>query len=753
MDRSDGSLTQWVVGDHNIFSGTGDVHVTYQLPEATADEWHNLRLFAAKVRSNWVEGVLEPSIGDRPLLEPDPLDHSAELGPAPRDRVLPDGTVRPREPGGSMFDRFTASGRALLLLGDPGSGKTTALLVLCRELLDRIGNDSRSAVPAVLSLSSWNEGHAHFANWVTGELHARYQLRRSIGRDWLSRNRLVLLFDGLDEVSAASRAACAAELDSFTRDFGLAGIVVSCRQREYLELPVRLGLGGVVVLAPLSDAQIDHYLSGLPQRGAAVRRRLETDEELDAMARSPLILAILCATLGVDGSPLEDEPTSRDELFAAYTARMLARKGILERTARRSVLDPLGWLAAEMKARGRQLFSLEDLQPEWLPSRRSRLGYLLISRTAVAAVLSLASLVFAVLSIPAYALEIGFDGGWISQWLLMRAVQALLLTLTGGLAMAALDFFRIERERAKGAATVRKSLPASLAAILPLAVFWWLLSWAVLRSTETIAADFFRLLHDTPSFANYHDVPAAFASAAAASWAWAGLIFGYRRDRRPALREIVPVEQLSWSWKKALKFATWPIGITCAACTVAAFLLPAPQDTPSGYAWWIRLAAGLIAGLLLSLGPGVFAAIAGGLRKAAIGEKVTPNQSIRLSARNGLICGAVAAVVAFLLYTPLSALVAWLTFPEGSWWMSGFIAGIIAATGFAILFGLMFGFLEVILHLSLRWTLHRGGHLPFRLATLLEQAVDLIFMQRSGGSYLFLHRHLRDHFAARHPVP
>jgi predicted NACHT family NTPase len=45
----------------------------------------------------------------------------------------------------------------LLMLGKPGSGKTTTLLDLAQILLERARNEQRERVPVIVNLSSWKK--------------------------------------------------------------------------------------------------------------------------------------------------------------------------------------------------------------------------------------------------------------------------------------------------------------------------------------------------------------------------------------------------------------------------------------------------------------------------------------------------------------------------------------------------------------------------------------------------------------------
>jgi predicted NACHT family NTPase len=72
----------------------------------------------------------------------------------------------------------------LLILGEPGSGKTTTLLQLARTLLDRARSDIKERVPIVLNLSNWKKHHP-LAEWISVELSEEYRVPIKIALPWL----------------------------------------------------------------------------------------------------------------------------------------------------------------------------------------------------------------------------------------------------------------------------------------------------------------------------------------------------------------------------------------------------------------------------------------------------------------------------------------------------------------------------------------------------------------------------------------
>ncbi len=55
--------------------------------------------------------------------------------------------------------------------------------------------------------------------------------------------------------------------------------------------------------------------------------------------------------------------------------------------------------------------------------------------------------------------------------------------------------------------------------------------------------------------------------------------------------------------------------------------------------------------------------------------------------------------------------------------------------------------MSLVHHFILRFVLHANNLLPWKLIPFLDHCVDLIFLRRIGGGYIFVHRLLMEHFA------
>jgi hypothetical protein len=138
------------------------------LPPAEAQMRRDLNILLKNVETSWIKGVLEKSVHHTALLDlgkevrVDAVDHPWEM-----IMERPGQVNQPLPVGSKISDIFTET-PLLLILGEPGSGKTITLLELARELIARARNDPNFAqpVPVVFNLSTWTDKQQHLNDWL-----------------------------------------------------------------------------------------------------------------------------------------------------------------------------------------------------------------------------------------------------------------------------------------------------------------------------------------------------------------------------------------------------------------------------------------------------------------------------------------------------------------------------------------------------------------------------------------------------------
>jgi len=329
-----------------------------------------------RVRYNWITGILDHSLSQAALLA---------LGLQRRPEILELGTRALRRPGQQpeilphatpIVRVFDEVGGGLLIVGAPGGGKTTLLLQLADDLLERAERDPDQPIPAVVNLASWARQRQPLAAWLAGELWDSYKVPQRTAEAWIGQRSLVLLLDGLDEVAERHRAACAAAINDYRREYGLTGLVVCSRTQELEQLGVRLELEEAIELEPPTDAQIDSYLKHLEATGtplADVRAELAADPGLRELLRSPLMLHVIALAYHGRPAPALYQPGSTDQrrerLWEAYVLRMFEQRP-LDTTCRydaNQAIDWLVWLAWGLRNHDQTEFHLDRLDLSWLP--------------------------------------------------------------------------------------------------------------------------------------------------------------------------------------------------------------------------------------------------------------------------------------------------------------------------------------------------------------------------------------------------
>jgi hypothetical protein len=374
----------------------GDIYIYSPTPPESRDLAEANLLKAVK---NEVAGRLAQSLHNRVYIELDKTEDPSEvvppwsvdvkLGNAPSQHC-PDGTSIVE-----IYDRREIGGR-LLILGAPGSGKTTMLLQLADALVQRALADAAHPVPVLLNLSAWQQEFKDIPSWMMTDLKLKYGVRKDIAQKWIEKGRILPLLDGLDELMSARQETCVKALNAFLPEWSGLPLVVCSRREEYQIYEANLGLNGAVILQPLTDGQIEWFLRGAKCEWlwAVVRSDADVMDGDEGLARSPLLLTIL--VLASDGLPVElwqreESVTERRRiLFEAYIAGRLQRRYVggvnlpATKQGRKPYQDDekikawICWLALRLIEENQTEFFIEKLQPRFLTTRWQNFVYGLV---------------------------------------------------------------------------------------------------------------------------------------------------------------------------------------------------------------------------------------------------------------------------------------------------------------------------------------------------------------------------------------
>lgn len=700
------------------------------LPPLTQQEYRQRQVLLNKVKEYWVKGVLERSLHSTTLIElgliehPDAVQrpfHEVEEFPQVPNRSLPEGTYAT-----DVFNQM-ASGRTLLILGEPGSGKTIMLLKLAQDLIIRAEKDFNQLIPVVFNLSSWSRKPQPIAGWLTQEIVEKYQVSKFLGRSWVESQQLILLLDGLDEVKAEQRNACVQALNQFIQTHGLTELAVCCRIQDYQALSERLTLRSAISIQPLTVGQIEQYLNQAGEQLSALRIVLQQDRELCEWATSPLILSVMSLAYQnctVDALPKPGTTAERyQQLFDAYVERMFQRRGTKLLYSKSTILHWLHWLAQRMTQENQTVFLIELIQPHWIGSKLRQTIYHLLSGLIIGGMTALLFTPILNSLIEFFMKLLGrqpLGGNFTVGLSLIMIIVGLSTGLLWGGGFAAFGE-RIDNASGKAAVGVVGGIIFGLINIIR--------------------------MQGVNNIDNLISLLGNSGLIAVSIWLWLSFFFAVR---------IQPVESLKWSWmnakSKLINGALWGLllgflfGILVGIIDYARFnfafrvfsSLGSVQPKSISTIAWIRqfstpvilaLINGLGFSLIFELIGALVWGLIGGLSGATIETRTVPNQGMRQSKKNALILALLGAVC-------LSIACVLIGLP------------LIAGISLGILLGISGAGIACVEHGILRLLLYWSGFAPWNYTRFLNYASNCILLQKVGGGYIFIHRLLLEYFAS-----
>jgi formylglycine-generating enzyme required for sulfatase activity len=273
------------------------------------------------------------------------------------------GRFGPRQ---NLLDLLSATDR-LLVLGEPGSGKTVTLERLAWELCS---SDSPT-VPVLIRLFQYDG--TGLAQWMRAFLQSTGYLRLDSDQALTAflkggDARCFFLFDGLNEVAPPYRDRLVGELVRWAASYPRHPVILTSRSQDELWRRLRRSMVQAVVVQSIGDEQAQAYLVAHlgTEKGNDLYARL--DERLRGMAQTPLVLWLIKEA----GAAGESVPGNRGELYARFVSRMLRRDTdrridaqIPERVKRQAMAALAYYLSVERKLYCSQDKAIDVVAQQW----------------------------------------------------------------------------------------------------------------------------------------------------------------------------------------------------------------------------------------------------------------------------------------------------------------------------------------------------------------------------------------------------
>ncbi|BAY41491.1 hypothetical protein NIES2111_58870 (plasmid) [Nostoc sp. NIES-2111] len=631
-----------------------------------------------------------------------PWDTEIKIGLKP-PKPLPDTTTILE-----VFDSPEIAGK-LLILGAPGSGKTTTQLELAQELVKRAEEQSDYPVPVLFNLSSWKDNRQSIIDWLVAELKSKYGVSIKLGQEWIDNQQLLPLLDGLDEIEPQRQESCVYAINQF-----LAGetrplyLVICSRSEEYSNYNSQLQLNSAIYLEPLNNNQIRDYLTSI--NSIKLWSTISNDLDLLKLVKTPLLLSITVLTsqeISVEKWQCLGSTADRIQyLLDTYIGRMLTRDISIRVYANNKTINRrktrmwLVWLAQKMQTESKTEFLIEEMQPNLLNGNKkiiynlivwSTIGalfYGLMTGLIVSLIIGLAEEI-SFLPIDPLPLIFGMIIG-----VLMGFINGLIFGLINGL------IGEIIENKIQEVATSIIFLKKYSKTIIK----WLFLGLIIGIINGLLFTPLYELINQLFNGVFY------------------GLIYGFINGLIGD--NIKPVEKIKFSKENfILKFVIgFNFGIQ---------------------GWFHHWYNTFFQAISVSLIFGVILGFLFGIDRLEVESKTIPNQGIHQSLINTMVISSPAFLLIALLIFVIQKNIQITAYSNSEVLISSLIYGLF--TG--ILIGVAKSGTPVIKHFTLRLILYFNGNIPWNYARFLDYCTERMLLQRVGGRYRFIHKLLQDHFA------
>jgi len=249
------------------------------------------------------------------------------------------------EPETISMDRFLTKLYRIVLLGDPGGGKSTLSEKICYDLCKKYKKRilcNRLLTPVLVVLREYStkkkQEDVSIIQFMESEVTSKYQLPKEAPPDafeyLLSNGHLFVIFDGLDELLDPSyRREISADIESFCDLFPSVPVLVTSRIVGYEQAPLSSNRFETFCIEPFDDAQVSEYAKkwfandptdpnlSIDESRQHTETFLKESLIVSDLRSNPLMLALMCNLYRGAGYI----PRNRPEVYKKCSEMLLER--------------------------------------------------------------------------------------------------------------------------------------------------------------------------------------------------------------------------------------------------------------------------------------------------------------------------------------------------------------------------------------------------------------------------------------------
>jgi hypothetical protein len=238
--------------------------------------------------------------------------------------VGPDVPHRPKAVRGDTAEHVVTlldslKDRQLVILGEPGAGKTVLAVRFVLQQLEQRDNDD--PLPVLLAMSSWDPAAEDLLTWLARRIVEEYPALGNAhvygaraAKAMVARGRILAVLDGLDEMPVSTQPLAIAALNrAATAGYPM---VVTCRSQEYQDAVTGhgefLSRAAALEIQPVDLVDAGRYLIAAAPAGSSCWQpvldelSVRPDAPLATVLTSPLMIGLARAVYaGSTSSPKE----------------------------------------------------------------------------------------------------------------------------------------------------------------------------------------------------------------------------------------------------------------------------------------------------------------------------------------------------------------------------------------------------------------------------------------------------------------